>query len=356
MKIAITADNHLTTIAKNPQRFQALADIYRQCGERQVQLLIIAGDLFDQSMPNYADFEDLYRKFRPEDLTTIIIPGNHDHMLQKEALAGEGLFVYSEPTLRPLNDSRQLLFLPYRDHQSMGEGIAPFADSLISQRWILVSHGDWSSSVNTIDPYERGIYMPLTHPDLKLYQPELVFLGHIHRPQNNGIVYYPGSPCPVDITEIGTREFIILDTQKGEVTSHLVDSPLIYFNESFLIIPGINELERLQDEIQRRIIAWNLPAGWEDRVQVRVQVYGSASTSRDEIISLVENSFASYNFYQDQPPALDQLVFSLDEDKAEIASQVQKWVSALAWEASPDEPDKSQILQEALKIIYQARK
>ena len=353
MKIAITADTHLTTMAKNPQRFQALADIYRQCGERQVQLLIIAGDLFDQSMANYADFEELYRKSRPEDLTTIIIPGNHDHLLQKDALAGEGLSVYSEPTLRPLNDSRQLLFLPYRDHQSMGEGIAPFADSLLNQRWILVSHGDWSSSVNTLDPYERGVYMPLTRPDIKLYQPELVFLGHIHCAQNDGIVYYPGSPCPLNITETGTREFIILDTQRGEVTSHLVNSPLVYFDESFLIIPGSNELEWLQDEIQKRINSWNLPAGWEDRVQVRVRVYGSASTSRDEIKGLIESSFAPYKFYKDQPPALDQLIFSLDEDKAEIASQIQEWVKDLEWDAGPDKPDKTQILQEALKIIYQ---
>lgn len=355
MKIAITADTHLTTLAKDPQRFQALADIYRQCGERQVQLLIIAGDLFDQSMPNYADFEELYRRSRPDDLTTIILPGNHDARLQEEALAGEGLFVYSQPTLRPLNDSRQLLFLPYRDQQSMGEGIAPFADSLRHLRWILISHGDWSSSLNTPDPYERGIYMPLTRPDIKRYQPELVFLGHIHCAQNDGIVYYPGSPCPLNITETGTRKFIILDTQKGEVTSHLVNSPLVYFDESFLLIPGSSQLEWLQAEIQNRIESWNLPEGWEDRVQVRVRVQGSSSTSRGDIQNLVESSFAPYSFYQGQPPGLDQLLFSMDEDKAEIASQIQEWVKALEWEAGQDKPDKDQILQEALKIIYQVR-
>ena len=355
MKIAITADNHLTTMSKNPERFQALADIFRQCGEHQVQLLIIAGDLFDQSLANYTDFEELYRKSRPDDLATIIIPGNHDHMLRKEALAGEGLTVYSEPTLRPLNDSRQLLLLPYRNHQSMGEGIAPFADSLLHQRWILVSHGDWSTSVNTHDPYERGVYMPLTRPDIKLYQPELVFLGHIHCAQNTGIIYYPGSPCPLNITETGPREFLILDTHKGEVTSHLVNSSLVYYDESFLIIPGTNELEFLQDEIHKRIHAWNLPDGWEDRVQVRIRVYGSSSTSRNEIKGLIERSFAPYKLYKDQAPALDQLIFSLDEDKAEIAIQIQGWIEALEWDAGPDKPDKTFILQEALKIIYQAR-
>ena len=353
MKIAFTADNHLTTLEKHPERFQALADIYRQCAEQQVQLLIIAGDLFDQSLANYSDFENIYQKSRQDDLKTIVIPGNHDHNLQGEALAGEGLSVYTEPTLRPLNDSRQILFLPYRDNQTMGEGIAPYAEDLTNQRWILVSHGDWSAGQKSPDPYERGVYMPLTVPDIQHYQPELVFLGHIHLPQDNGKVYYPGSPCPLDITETGMRRFIILDTQKGVVTSHTVGSPLIFFDESFLIIPGENELERLRLDILSRIESWDLPGKWIDRVQVRVQIYGSSASSRDDIKSLVESCFSPYRFYQDQPPNLENLVFSLDEDKAEIAMQIQQWVDALDWEEGETRPDKSQILYEALKTIYQ---
>lgn len=353
MKIAITADNHLTTLTKDPQRFQALADIFRQCGEQGVQLLIIAGDLFDQTMANYTDFEKIYQDSRPDDLTTIIIPGNHDHQLQVEALAGDGLFVYSEPTLRPLNDSRQILFLPYREGQTMGEAIAPFADQLSSRRWILIGHGDWSAGQKPPDPYERGVYMPLTHPDLKAYQPELVFLGHIHLPQDDGVVYYPGSPCPLNISETGTRRYITLDTAKGKVEFHRVNSPLVYFDESFLVIPGENEISTLEAAIQTRIESWDLPPGWEDRVQVRVRMIGSSSTGRAEIKSLVESCFEPYSLYQDQPPDLDQLVFSRDEDKAEIASQIQDWVNQLEWEEGPDQPDKSQILQEAFRMIYQ---
>jgi len=353
VKIAITADNHLTTYAKHPQRFQALEDIYLQCGELGVQLLIIAGDLFDQSMASYADFEKLHRQARPKGLKTIIIPGNHDPGLQQEALAGEGLQVCAQPTLRPLNDARQILFLPYQEGQSMGEGIAPFADQLQDQRWILVSHGDWAAGRKTPDPYERGVYMPLTGPDLTRYQPELVFLGHIHLPQEQGKVHYPGSPCPLHIKETGVRRFLILDTAKGEISSQRVNSPLVYFDESFLVIPGLDQLARLENEIQERIAAWNLPQGWEEKVEVRVKVFGSTSSSRSEIQDLVQSCFEPFAYYQDQPPSLDQLVFSLDEDKAEIASQVQDWVAALDWDPGPKEPTKDQILGAALQLIYQ---
>lgn len=355
MKIAITADTHLTTLEKNPERFQALEDIFRQCGEQGVQLLIIAGDLFDQSLANYADFEELYQRARPDDLTTIIIPGNHDHTLRKEALAGDGLLVLSEPELKPLNDSRLILFLPYQDHQSMGQGIAPFADSLRDKRWILIGHGDWFGSQKTPDPYEPGVYMTLTQPDLKRYQPELAFLGHIHLAQDDGKVFYPGSPCPLNITETGLRRFLILDTKKGQVSSHPVDSALIYFDEKFLLIPGGDEVGRLKADMSARITAWELPADWEERVQVRVRVYGSSAASRDEIKSTLEEGFSPFNFYQGQPPSLDQLIFSPDEDRAEIASQVKEWVTGLDWDPDPDQPDKTQILQEALQIIYQVR-
>ena len=353
MRIAFTSDNHLTTLEKNPERYQSLADIFQQCKSLDVQLLIISGDLFDQSLVNYSDFEKVYSQSRPKELRTIIIPGNHDLNLKQGALAGEGLIVYSEPILHELHNSRQILFLPYRNRQSMGEEIAPFADRLTDLRWILVSHGDWSAGQRAPDPYETGFYMPLTGPDLTRYQPELVFLGHVHLPQNDGKVYYSGSPCPLNISETGLRRFLILDTQTGEVSSHPVNSPLIYFDESFLMLPGENELDNLISDIEKRIENWNLPKGWENQVRVRIKIYGSSSISRSDVSDTVRAKFAPYNFYEDHPPSLDNLVHSQDEDKAEIARRIRKWVHDLNWDESPGKPTKTQIIHKALMMIYQ---
>ena len=355
MKIAITADAHLTTQEQHPERFQALADIFKSCGKQGVQLLIIAGDLFDQSQLNYAEFEALYREARPDNLRTVILPGNHDPDLQKAALSGKGLKVYSDPTLKDLNDSRQILFLPYREGQTMGEGIAPFGDALEGQRWILVSHGDFTGGMQTPDPYEPGIYLPLTRPDLTRYQPERAFLGHIHLPQDDGVVFYPGSPCPLNITETGPRRFLILDTQTGLVSSHPVNSPTLYFQEKFLLLPGEDQLERLQAQIPARIQNWGIPKSWLKRVQVRLEVFGSSDADRDRILETLAAGFAPSRFYQDQPPSLEDLLFSQDEDRSEIASQMREWIAELEWPASPDRPDKDQILQQALQLIYGAK-
>jgi len=352
LKIAFTADNHLTTQSRNPERFAALADILQQCGKHQVKLLIIAGDLFDQSLPNYSEFEALYKKHRPLDLTTAIIPGNHDEDLNPGAIAGDGLLVYSESVLQPLNDSRKILFIPYQGNQTMGMVIAQYADAITDQRWILVGHGDWTSGINTPDPYEKGTYMPLTRMDLKSYQPEMVFLGHIHLPQDGKEVSYPGSPCPLNISETGLRRFLILDTDRGEITPHIVDSPLIYFDERFIILPVGNDLEYLEENVKNRIQNWDLPPGWENRVQVRVEISGSAISDRQKILDSVKQGFKSFSFYQGNDPVMNNLTHSQDKDRAEISLQIQDWIEKKDWTEDLLNPSKSQILEEALKVIY----
>ncbi|RLD07604.1 MAG: hypothetical protein DRI65_04300 [Chloroflexota bacterium] len=352
MKIAFTADCHLTTRSKNPERFQALSNIFNQCKDNDVQLLVIAGDLFDKDLPNFAEFEELYRSSRTGDMATVIIPGNHDQRLSQGALIGEGLLVYSELTLKPLNDSRKILFLPYQDNKTMGELIAQFAEKLQGQRWVLVSHGDWTAGRNTPDPYEKGLYMPLTRIDLDTYQPELVFLGHIHLAQQDQNLYYPGSPCPLDISETGLRQFLIMDTEQGEVTSHLVDSPLLYFNERFIMLPTENGLDLLLKDIDHRIENWDLPQGWENRVQLRVEISGSSSFDKQKVLNGINKAFSGFSYYKNEEPRLSELVYNIDPDRIEISNQVTTWINNLDWKDAPGLPTKMQILDQALKIIH----
>jgi exonuclease SbcD len=354
VKIAITADLHLTAQKKNPERFQALVDILKKCEKNKVQLLIIAGDLFDQNQPGYAEFERLYQAHRPRDLSTVVVPGNHDSQLQPGQLIGDSLAVYAEPLLLPLNDNRKILFLPYQNQQTMGEAIAPFAEQLQGERWILIGHGDWTAGTKDPDPYEKGTYMPLTRIDLQTYQPELVFLGHIHLPQSDSRLWYPGSPCPIDPGEIGLRRFLIFDTSSGQVSSETIDSPLVYFRERFVMLPLENGLELLLKDIATSIKAWGLPAGWENRPLIKIEVCGTSLSPRSEVQQKVRSAFEGFSFYQDKGPELDQLIYNPDPDRAEIARRFVFWLDDLEWKTGAQKPTKSQILEAGLRIIYEA--
>ncbi len=356
MKIAITADLHLTTIKKNPERFRALEEIFRLCDQNQIKLLIIAGDLFDIVLPNYSDFEKVYREHCPERLKTIIIPGNHDLKLKPASLMGDNLAVFTEPVLEPLNNSRKVLFLPYKVDQTIGEALAPYKSRLTGEQWILIAHGDWTGSVNSADPYEKGSYMPLTRSDLSLYSPEVVFLGHIHLPQDGDIVHYPGSPCPLNITETGPRRILIFDTEQGEIESLRVESGLEYYDESFIMIPAENDLDILLSDINKRIKTWDIADGTEKQIQVRVKISGTAISDRKKILSEVKAVFSSFVFYLDQEPDLSDLHHNPDPDRAVIAKKIKYWVDNLDWDPDPSKPDKSLILEEALKTIYGVKK
>jgi len=351
LKIAITADLHLTTQARNPERFQSLANILIQCGKSQVQLLIIAGDLFDQSMPNYSEFEALFNKHRPPGLTTAIIPGNHDEDLNQKSISAEGLIVHDESKLLPINKNWKFLFVPYQKGQTMGSVIAPLAAKLTDQRWILIGHGDWSPGIKTPDTYEPGVYMPLTRSDLALYKPELVFLGHIHLPFDGQKVHYPGSPCPLNLSETGLRRFLILDLNQGKITPELVDSPQLFFSERFIMLSRENELELLQNQMKDRIESWGLPDGWEKRVQVKVEIAGFA-TDREAVKKTVKEVFSPFILYENGEPDLKSLNHSPDPDREQIALEIQNWIEDLEWSESSSSPSKTEILEEALMVIY----
>jgi DNA repair exonuclease SbcCD nuclease subunit len=352
MRIAMTADLHLTTQTEHPERFAALEDILRQCGELGVEGLIIAGDLFDHSRQNFADFEKAYNAARPASLGVTVIPGNHDPDLKAGALAVEGLEVVSEPSLRPAGDDFNLLLVPYRAGTAMGEHLPPFAGQLKPRRWALVSHGDWSGGLQGADPNEPGVYMPLTRGDLAGTNPAVCLLGHIHAPYDGPPIYYPGSPCPLDINETGLRRFLIFDTQTLAVTGQRVESPRIYFNETVVMLPVEDEAAYLRDRLQKRIQDWSLPAGWEDRVRVRLRI-GGYSIDRAAVDKVAREAMSTFNFYGEGPD-LTALGHTQDADRIEIARQVQEWIAALEWKQAPEEPTKDEILSEALAVIYAA--
>src|SRR3989304_8810665 len=127
MHIAVTADLHLTTRKEHRERFAALEDILRQCGQLGVDWLIIAGDLFDHSRQHFADFEKAYKAAHPAGLPVTVIPGNHDPGLKAGALAVEGLEGVSEPTLRPAGDDFNLLPGPPPPGAPAGGARPPFA-------------------------------------------------------------------------------------------------------------------------------------------------------------------------------------------------------------------------------------
>jgi hypothetical protein len=352
MKIAFTADCHLTKSEDHPERYQAFESILKQLVKRQIATLVIAGDLFDKGMTNYADFDKICRKKKYQGIQIHILPGNHDPGLEAGHFTSKNVQVISEPKLLDIVlDEILILAIPYRSDKTMGECIEPFREHLQARRWILVGHGDYTSGLRIKNPYEQGVYMPLTSQDVDRYQPLHCFLGHIHIPSGLDRVRYPGSPCGMNINEIGLRYFLIYDSGLDEIEPVLVDTPVVYFNERLLMLPVEDEKSYIEEQIKSRVEAWDLPAGWEDKVRVRVRAAGYCQDIR-ALEKNIKQGFSAYTFNIDEDPDVSAVHLSEDLERQHIVGQIRDRLADLEWPSGEDEPDRDQIMLAALQAIY----
>jgi DNA repair exonuclease SbcCD nuclease subunit len=352
MKIAVTADAHLSTRDAHPERYRALEDVFKRTDEAGIEHLIIAGDLFNEDSQNYSEFESICRDHPTVEVH--IIPGNHDPDISKKSITGKNVHIYTEPQILEI-DSLTFLFVPYEKNAKMGEKIAQLEDAIDGKEWVLVGHGNFYGGVKERNPLEPGTYMPLSRKDLGRFKPRKVFLGHIHKPHSpHDHVHYVGSPCGQDISETGHRRFLVYDTtkgNKGNIEYIAVETDVLYFTETFLVLPREDEVPLLKQEIVKRIESWNIDASDHSKVQVRVEANGYAK-DRSAVREALERGFADFAYYKDQPPTIDDLSISSDDQLEAISERTMNLIEKLNWPFGGDGPTRDEVELAALSVIY----
>lgn len=348
MKIAVTADIHLGIKEEHPEQYSALENILEQTEAESIGTLFIAGDLFDKGFSNYSEFERLCKKHPSIQLH--IIPGNHDPGISGNSILGDNIQIYTDPTIVEI-DSTTFLFIPYKEKAKVGDTLAEMAQEIEGKQWVLVAHGDYYGGVKELNPLEPGTYMPLSRKSVEKFSPRTVFLGHIHKPINWGNVYYPGSPCGLDISETGKRRFLVYDTSGGNVISVAVATDVLYFDESFVVVPLGTEVSLLKQKIEKRIESWGIESSDYLRVCVRVEARGYAS-DRSAIMRVLREGFDRFRYYRDEGPRIDELSTSSDRQLNAIAERTIRLMDELDWNFGGDEPKREQVTTTALNVIY----
>jgi DNA repair exonuclease SbcCD nuclease subunit len=350
MKVAVTADVHLSTGDAHPERYRALEDVFRRTDKAGIEHLIIAGDLFNEDSHNYSEFESICRDHPA--VAVHIIPGNHDPDISKKSITEANVHIYTEPEILEL-DSLTFLFVPYEKNAKMGEKIAQLEDAIDGKEWVLVGHGDYYGGVKELNPLEPGTYMPLSRKDLGRFKPRTVFLGHIHKPHSpHDHVHYVGSPCGLDISETGYRRFLVYDTTNGNIEDRAIETDVLYFTEAFLVLPREDEVPLLKQEIAKRIESWNIDASDHPKVQVRVEASGYAK-DRSAVREVLKRGFEGFAYYKDQLPTIDNLSVSSDDQLEAISERTMKLIEKLDWSFGGDEPTREEVELAALSVIYE---
>ena len=217
MRFLHTADIHLGAapdkdLPWGESRRRALWDTFAHlidiCDRKQVDLLLIAGDLFHRT-PLSRECREVNAYFsRIPDTRVVIIAGNHDCI--------RGASPYMDDPWAPnvtVLSSEELdsVYFPELNTEVHGfsyhrsEIREPLYDTLMAPRngrhHILLAHGGDET------------HIPIRLGKLAAAGFDYVALGHIHAPRifQKAAMAYCGSPEPMDRTDIGARGYILGD-------------------------------------------------------------------------------------------------------------------------------------------------
>ena len=218
MKFIHIADIHLGAVPDSdmpwgPQRgkeiWSSFQDIVRICNEENVDLLLIAGDMFHRQ-PLVRELKEVnYILSKLETAKALIIAGNHDYIGARSNYEG---FEWDEKvhffmgesleckTMEELNTQVYGLSFHTKDiYEALYDGAKHEQNNSIH---ILLAHGG----------DERNI--PINRKRLAELDYDYVALGHIHKPELiTKRMAYSGSLEPMDKNETGDRGYIL-----GEIT------------------------------------------------------------------------------------------------------------------------------------------
>ena len=271
MRIIHTADWHLGQTFYSFERASEhrvfldwMASILK---ERDTDLLLIAGDVFDSPNPS-AESQRMFYSFLTRvttenpSLKVIITAGNHDSAARLEApnpllhsfnTNVSGIVHYKndeidyERMIIPVDENTCCLAVPYLRHndlptaESYSEGIAKFYSELYNiakQRYsTIIAMGHLQASgaeVSVGDNSEHAIIGGMEGIDSSFANDGIAYfaLGHLHRAQRvsgRENVRYSGAPLPMSFAERNNRQSVteaVIENGKTTIEKLFFDTPV----------------------------------------------------------------------------------------------------------------------------------
>lgn len=226
MKILHTADLHLNTA--NPERWEALEQLVALADRKQVELFLVAGDLFDRNIEAETLRDRLRATLSNSSMTAVILPGNHDYQSYRSGLYfGEKVYILKNWTEPFVFGDLSIWGLPFEklEGDRLAGRLQEMGDLMDQQRRnILLFHGELLDAFySTRDVGEEGSrrYMPVHLSSFSTLPVEYVLAGHFHSGYkgweigDERLFIYPGSPVSITSRETGRRMAnLIVDNQR----------------------------------------------------------------------------------------------------------------------------------------------
>lgn len=285
--------------------------------EREVDFLLIAGDLFEDAYFTLGDIKRV-RDILAEavNINILISAGNHDNLNTKSLynriewsknvhiFNSNGLDVVAYPELNTTVYGYSWDRVEFKDN-SLFEQL-PTIDENMSN--ILLLHGDLSKESN---------YLPISLNELEALNMDYIALGHIHKPNLiTDKIAYCGCPEPLDFGELGERGIIEGTIDNGTTKIEFLPFSMRSFHEVNIVV---NENLGYLDIINkfRSLDKANL---LKDFYRIRLTGYIQQDMDLNNLYKDVENNFYHLELFNETAPDYDLIALE-ESNKDNIIGQ-----------------------------------
>lgn len=342
MKIIHLADLHIgkyfNGISLLEDQKEMLSTLLQVIRQEKPQVVIIAGDIYDRSIPR-EDAVKVYDRFLTElsrlELKTLLITGNHDShervgflntLLEDKGLLVEGNvqrplrcitlkdeFGPVEFYLFPYRDTANLKTIyeleTFREDSKVYARIFTESVKKNSHRKVLVYHGfvAGSSREEMVESTSERILSVGGHDFIPrdVFAPfHYVALGHLHSPQwvQPGKIRYAGSPMKYSFSEEKhTKSISVIDlNESGQVS--LTEIPLVPKKDVVTLEGTFNELMNLEypgnPEDYIRVVLKDKEEILEPMMRLRTKFPNILELSRERDREEILNNYSDFSILQ----------------------------------------------------------
>ncbi|MGO3167676.1 metallophosphoesterase family protein [Senegalia sp. (in: firmicutes)] len=197
-----------TSKNKRMEIMDTFLNIVERCKLKNIDFLLIAGDLFEDELCTIADLKMINDSFKEINKTKVImISGNHDYLNEKSLYNlidwNENVYIMSNEKLDKLTFEEyntEIWGLSWYEKEKSKENFENIKINKDKNN-ILLLHAD------LLDKNSK--YMPIDKKIVENLGFDYLALGHIHKHQCiGGNICYPGTPEPLDFGELGEHGII----------------------------------------------------------------------------------------------------------------------------------------------------
>lgn len=216
-------------------------EVINICKNKKIDLLLIAGDLFEDSLCSISELKVINEKISElKNTKVIIVTGNHDYMNDKSLYKllnwSSNVYILDNKNIQKITFDDIGVNIYGLSWYEKEKNFMSFHDLNINknQSNILLLHGDILN--------KDSQYMPISKKELETKGFDYVALGHIHKHQFiSENICYCGSPEPLDFGETGKHGIVLGEINNKEIhTKFLPISKREYIVKNITINPNIN--------------------------------------------------------------------------------------------------------------------